>query len=136
MKTKNILFGILVIASSLTSCKKYPDGPSISFRSRIERVANTWKMEQVMLNGSDVTSNFTNTNYTETYDKSENYSYSSTEESGSGKWSFENNDMQIKRQGVSGQPTLDLTILRLKENSFWYKYTDGNDNYEFHLVPN
>ena len=136
MKTKNILFGILVIASSLTSCKKYPDGPSISFRSRIERVANTWKMEQVMLNGSDVTSNFTNTNYTETYDKSENYSYSSTEESGSGKWSFENNDMQIKRQGVSGQSTLDLTILRLKENSFWYKYTDGNDNYEFHLVPN
>jgi len=136
MKTKNILFGILVIASSLTSCKKYPDGPSISFRSRIERVANTWKMEQVMLNGSDVTSNFTNINYTETYDKSENYSYSSTEVSGSGKWSFENNDMQIKRQGVSGQPTLDLTILRLKENSFWYKYTDGNDNYEFHLVPN
>jgi hypothetical protein len=136
MKTKNILFGIIVIASSLTSCKKYPDGPSISFRSRIERVANTWKMEQVMLNGSDVTSNFTNINYTETYDKSENYSYSSTVGSGSGKWSFENNDMQIKRQGVSGQSTLDLTILRLKENSFWYKYTDGNDSYEFHLVPN
>ncbi len=136
MKTKNILFGIIVIASSLTSCKKYPDGPSISFRSRIERVANTWKMEQVMLNGSDVTSNFTNNNYTETYDKSENYSYRSTVGSGSGKWSFENNDMQIKRQGVSGQSTLDLTILRLKENSFWYKYTDGNDSYEFHLVPN
>jgi hypothetical protein len=136
MKTKNILFGILVIASSLTSCKKYPDGPSISLRSRTERVANTWKMEQVMLNGSDVTSTFTNINYTETYDKSENYSYSSTVGSGSGKWSFENNDMQIKRQGVSGQSTLDLTILRLKENSFWYKYTDGNDNYEFHLVPN
>ncbi len=136
MKTKNILFGIIVIASSLTSCKKYPDGPSISFRSRIERVANTWKMEQVMLNGSDVTSTFTNINYTETYDKSENYSYSSTVGSGSGKWSFENNDMQIKRQGVSGQSTLDLTILRLKENSFWYKYTDGNDSYEFHLVPN
>ncbi len=136
MKTKNILFGILVIASSLTSCKKYPDGPSISFRSRIERVANTWKMEQVMLNSSDVTSTFTNINYTETYDKSGNYSYSSAVGSGSGKWSFENKDTQIKRQGVSGQSTLDLTILRLKENSFWYKYTDGNDNYEFHLVPN
>lgn len=136
MKTKNILFGILVIASSLTSCKKYPDGPTISLRSRTERVANTWKMEQVMLNGSDVTSTFTNINYTETYDKSGNYSYSSTVGSGSGKWSFENKDTQIKRQGVSGQSTLDLTILRLKEKSFWYKYADGNDNYEFHLVTN
>ena len=136
MKTKNILIGILVIASSLTSCKKYSDGPTISLRSRTERVANTWKMEQVMLNGSDVTSAFTSINYTETYDKSGSYSYSSTVGSGSGKWSFENKDTQIKRQGVSGQSTVDLTILRLKEKSFWYKYTDGNDNYEFHLIPN
>ena len=136
MKTKNILIGIIVIASSLTSCKKYPDGPLFSLRSRTERVANTWKMGQVMLNGSDITSTLTSINYTETYDKSGNYSYSSTVGSGSGKWSFENKDTQIKRQGVSGQSSEDLTILRLEEKSFWYKYTDGKDNYEFHLIPN
>jgi hypothetical protein len=136
MKKKYILIGILVIVSSLTSCKKYPDGPWISLETRTARVANTWKMEQIMLNGSDITSTLTSINYTETYDKSGNYSYSSTVGSGSGKWSFENKDTQIKRQGVSGQSSEDLTILRLEEKSFWYKYTDGKDNYEFHLIPN
>src|ERR1035437_7977486 len=136
MKKKYILIGILVIVSSLTSCKKYPDGPWISLETRTARVANTWKMEQIMLNGSDITSTLTSINYTETYDKSGNYSYSSTIGSGSGKWSFENKDTQIKRQGVSGQSSEDLTILRLEEKSFWYKYTDGKDNYEFHLIPN
>ena len=136
MKKKYILIGILVIVSSLTSCKKYPDGPWISLETRTARVANTWKMEQIMLNGSDITSTLTSINYTETYDKSGNYSYSSTIGSGSGKWAFENKDTQIKRNGVSGQSSEDLTILRLKEKSFWYKYTDGKDNYEFHLIPN
>ena len=136
MKTKNILTLGLIIISVMTACKKYPDGPLLSLKSRTARVANVWKMEQVMLNGSIVTSNYTNINYTETYDKSGNYSYNSSIGSGSGKWTFANKDTQIKRNGVSGQSSEDLTILRLKEKSFWYKFTDGNDTYEFHLIPN
>ncbi|HEX7414887.1 MAG TPA: hypothetical protein VF411_12660 [Bacteroidia bacterium] len=136
MKTKNILAGLLIILSLLTACKKYPDGPWISLESRAARVANVWKMEQVTLNGLDVTSTYKNINYIETYDKIGNYSYSSTVGSGSGKWAFENRDTQIKRSGVSGQPSEDLTILRLEEKSFWYKFIDGKDSYEFHLMPN
>jgi hypothetical protein len=136
MKTKNILICILLIASSLASCKKYPEGPSISLRSRTARVTNTWKMEMVMENGSDITSTLNNIHYTETYDKNGNYSYNSTAGSGSGRWMFENKETHIRRQAVSGQPTVDLIILRLKEKSFWYRYTDGNEVFEFHLIPN
>ncbi len=136
MKRKNILTGVLILIALITACKKYPDGPWISLETRTARVANVWKMEQVTLNGSDVTSTYKNINYTETYDKSGNYSYNSSVGNGSGKWAFENKDTQIKRNGVSGQSSEDLTILRLKEKSFWYKFTDGKDSYEFHLIPN
>ena len=136
MKIKKALACILITISSIIACKKYPDGPGLSLASRTSRVVNTWKMENVILNGSDITSFYINSNYIETYDKNGNYSYSSTFGGGSGKWAFENKDSQIKRNGVSGQESQDMTILRLKEKSFWYMFIDGKDNYEFHLIPN
>ncbi len=133
---KTIFIALLAItAISLDSCKKYPDGPSISFRSRAERVANTWKVESCTRNGSDVTSSFNNINYTETYTKDGNYSYNTSVGGGSGKWAFENSDKQIKRNGVSGQSSEDLTILKLKECQFWFSYVDGGDTYVFHMLP-
>ncbi len=134
MKTKLIAFALTVV-SLLTACKKYPEGPALSLRSRAARVANTWKMEKVLFNNIDVTSAYTNISYIETYDKNGGYSYASNIGSGNGKWAFENKDTQIKRNGVSGQSSADMTILKLKEKSFWYKYDDGNDVMEFHLIP-
>lgn len=139
MKKLNFFFALaitLVLTTTLNSCKKYSNGPWISLETRTARVANVWKMESVTLNGSDVTSTYTNLKYTETYDKDGNYSYSTTLGGGSGKWAFQNSDTEIKRNGVSGQSSIDLTILRLKEKSFWYKFVDGKDSYEFHLIPN
>lgn len=136
MNTKMGFAAMMIVLVIMSACNKYPEGPGLSIRSRAGRVANEWKMEKVMMNGVDVTSSFTNISYTETYDKDGNYSYASTVGSGSGKWAFQNNDTEIKRNGVSGQSTVDMTILRLKQKSFWYKFTDGGDTFEFHLIPN
>jgi hypothetical protein len=139
MKNAKLIVTILLavlLELGLNSCKKYPEGPVLSLRSRKERVANNWKVEKVTFNGNDITSNYTNISFNETYDKKGNYSYNSTLGSGSGKWSFQNNDTQIKRQGVSGMSTVELTILKLKEKSFWYRFNDGKDTFEFHLIPN
>lgn len=136
MTTKNILFIILIIGASLTSCKKYEDGPAFSLRSKTARVANTWKVESYTINGTDYTSTFKNINYTETYDKDGNFSYNSSAGNGSGKWEFQSDNEQIKRSGISGQSTESLFILRLKESEFWYYYLDGNDRHEFHLEDN
>ena len=132
--TKLVLAMLMIVSTTIISCKKYPDGPSLSFRSRTARVSNTWKVDQYLFNGSDQTSTMTSINYSETYDKSGNYSYSSSLGGGSGKWVFQNNDEQIKRSGVSSQSSQDLIILRLKQREFWYYYMDGNDKHEFHLV--
>ncbi|MFN4910347.1 MAG: hypothetical protein ACK444_08580 [Flavobacteriales bacterium] len=120
--------------SWLSGCKKYPEGPSLSLRSRVERLENTWKISSVTMNGQDVTNLFSSINYTETYDKEGNYSFASAVDNGSGKWEFQNNDLEIRRSGVSGQSSMDLTILKLKSNEFWYRVIDGSDEYEFHFV--
>lgn len=138
MKINNSLIAIIIlfICLSLSSCKKkYSDGPFFSFYSREARVANTWKMQLVTLNNEDITKNYTDINYTETYDKDGEYSYNSTTITGKGKWDFETDYTIIKRSAVSGQSAQDLIILRLKQKSFWYTYTDGKNNYEFHLIP-
>lgn len=138
---KKVLIAVSVIGllsgTALTSCKKYEEGPSLSLRSRKARVANTWKIEQYLVNGSDQTSgiNALLPNYTETYDKDGNYSFAYTNNSGSGRWEFQNSDLEIKRNGVSNQSSETLIILKLKEKEFWYKIVSGNDVEEVHLVP-
>lgn len=136
MNRKNIFPILLLVVASFAACKKYEEGPAISFRSKTARVANTWEVESYTINGTDYTSTLANINYMETYDKDGNYSYTSSAGSGSGRWEFQSNEEQIKRSGVSSQPTETLVILRLKEKEFWYYYLDGNDRHEFHLVEN
>jgi hypothetical protein len=118
-----ILLGILIIPM-VQSCK-YEDGPTISLRSRSERVANTWKVDNYKKNGNDLTSLMGG--YTETFTKSGNYSYAMGSLDGSGTWAFQNNDNEIKLTGTNNQGTYNLVILKLEEKEFWYYYMDNGD---------
>jgi len=134
MKTKLvtlILFAGLVMFG-LQSCKKYEDGALINFQSRTERVANTWKVDNYKVNENDYTSLVTD--YTETFTKSGDYSYSWGALSGTGTWAFQNNDEEVQLTGISNQNSHTLVILKLEEKAFWYYYMDGNDKKEFHMV--
>ena len=48
-----LIVGLTV--SLLTACKKYDEGPGISFRSKKARIENTWVIEQALLGGVDST---------------------------------------------------------------------------------
>ena len=138
MKTKKIsglmiLFAVLVIIL-VEGCKKYPDGPLISFRSRTERVSQTWKIDNYHENGVDLTSLMGG--YTETYTKSGNYSYSWGVLNGTGTWAFQNSDANIQLTGISNQKTYTLVILKLEQTEFWYYYMDGSNKKEFHMIQN
>lgn len=137
MKTKIslviALLGVMTI-SSLQSCQKYADGPSISLRTRTERVANNWKVENYKINGSDYTSLVAS--YTESFSKSESYSYDWGSINGEGTWKFINDDEEIQLTGNDNQSSRKLFILKLEEKSFWYYYMDGDDKHELHLVAN
>lgn len=133
---RHIIFLITFGLIFLTACKKYDDGPFISFRSKISRLENTWRVESYTVNGVDSTAVLTGINYTETYEKSGAFSYSSTVGKSSGSWDFllEKND--ILRSGVLGQGATSkiLHILKLKDKEFWYEVVDGANVSEIHLI--
>ena len=61
-KSKNVRVILTILIISLfcsicifSGCKKYKDGPLISFRSKTERIANTWKFQKYIVNGIDST---------------------------------------------------------------------------------
>jgi hypothetical protein len=128
---KIILFASLMIFG-FQSCQKYSDGPFISLSTRTERVANKWKIDNYKLNGSDLTSLYSN--YSETFTTEGDYSYQWGIISGTGKWAFQNNDEEIKINGIDNQSSQTLFIQKLEEKEFWYYYIDGNDKKEFHLI--
>ena len=137
MKTKiktSLILALTIVLSIpfMQGCKKYPEGPILSLRSRTERVSNTWKIDNYKINETDYTSLVTG--YVETFSKDGNYSYSWGSASGTGKWEFQNKDTEIKLTGISNQDSHTLFILKLEEKQFWYYYMDGNDKHEFHLV--
>jgi hypothetical protein len=134
MKHKNILFAISIFTIAfllMVSCKKYPNGPEFSLRTRTERLSNTWKIDNYKINGDDYTSLIPS--YTETFTKKGLYNYSWSVFEGSGTWSFQNHDKEVKLNGTDNQASRTLIILKLEEKSLWYYYMDGNDKHEFHL---
>ena len=136
MKIKNNLAVIIVLTGlvllGFQSCKKYPDGPMISLTSRTARVANTWKVDNYKINGTDYTSLVSG--YTESYTKGGGYSYSWSLLSGTGTWAFQNNDAEIRITGTENQSSVTLFILKLEEKQFWYYIMDGSDKKEYHMI--
>ena len=132
---KSMLLGtmlLLLFVAGLQGCKKYADGPTVSFRSRAERLANTWKVDNYKKNGTDYTSLVTN--YTETFSKNGAYAYDWSLLNGSGTWKFQSKDEEVKLTSSDGQSSRTLTILKLEEKSFWYSTVEGNDTYEYHMI--
>lgn len=44
-----LLILVFISPAFFSGCKKYEEGPFISFRSKKERIANTWKMDKVII---------------------------------------------------------------------------------------
>jgi hypothetical protein len=55
IKFKRILFPIIILCLIAPGCRKYEDGPDISFRSKTARLFGYWKMEKWILNGVEQT---------------------------------------------------------------------------------
>ena len=145
------LFAIICIITSallLTDCKKYPEGPGVSFRSKKERIANTWKLSKYYENSVDLTSNFNtaytkfsfvttkNGNYTITR---EIYSVLSTTETGTWTLTSSKTTLNLFPATISAGTvpnTSSWQILKLYEKEMWLRNIDSNGKIiEYHLIP-
>ena len=50
---KKIILFLIIIAGITAGCKKYPDGPMISFRSTLHRLYGYYNVKQYTINGVD-----------------------------------------------------------------------------------
>jgi hypothetical protein len=136
-------FSIMILAGMIllsTSCKKYEDGPSISFLSKKSRICGIWKIESVYYNGINITqqnSYFYSSSIYE-FDIDKNFVYSFPTCQGSfqlieGNWELDSQKESITMKSESGAVLKEMKILRLKAKEMWVMETNGRDEIETHL---
>lgn len=55
---KKLLIALIISVAAFSSCKKYEDGPAISFRSFHSRLYHLWTVEKYIIDGADSTQLF------------------------------------------------------------------------------
>jgi hypothetical protein len=140
-----LLAAAVIGGIALEGCKKYEEGPSLSLRSRKERVANTWKIDKYIVNNEDQTAAYTSNfpNYQLVLNKEGGASLNVGSNTGvfTGTWALTNDDEElvITLTSVGITQTTTSTILKLKEKELWLKNfgnaNDPTDDTETHFAP-
>ena len=134
---KTAFLAAIILAVILPSCQKYEDGPFISLASAKSRAVNTWKMDRMISNGSDVTAYFNLLSPDFTVELKSDDSYTTTWSSilsESGTWTFDNPKENIILTTSGTAYTTNWNILKLTKDELWVKFTDGTDNVEYQLI--
>lgn len=142
MKKNIILVAALgLLTVGFLSCSKYEEGPGISFRSKKERLANSWRIESITVNGIERAAE-------PLFAKQKHYIY----EGGSyiiniidpltleaediqGTWTLYDDDkkLAVNRTNYNGvtDSLENYQILKLKEKSLWLRSLDNTREYHF-----
>jgi len=140
MRTTTLLLALAILGSiGLSSCSKYEDGPILSLRSKEERIANTWRVEKAMENGSDVTGSFEQyrldlrTNNAASLAARYTLGGLTFEFETNGTWSLDNDNEDLRLDFENDAADKTYEILRLKEDELWLREKGGN--LELQLEP-
>ncbi|MBU6324161.1 MAG: hypothetical protein KJS92_01640 [Bacteroidetes bacterium] len=130
MRAAIILASLATLALSVASCKKYEEGPMVSFWPRKERIANKWQFTSVTINAKDTTRIF-NDHVVEYTDKGTAI-YQIGNKKYFGSWQLNNGgtDLDVSYDSLG---RMSYTILMLKEKVL--KYREKNSNWEYKLEP-
>ncbi len=137
MKRTIKILGICLIFISFfnTGCKKYEDGPLISFLSRENRISNTWKVSKLFADGEAV--ELDEDDKKMTFEYNPDGKYIETNGSGvkhNGYWSLADKDENI--YVTMDNVTSIYKILRLKKDEMWLEINFvGLAVMEVHYVP-
>lgn len=124
----------LVALIAVTSCKKYEEGPGLSFRSKTARIAGTWEIEKYV--DADGTERKDGSNTELIIGKEGALTQKETNVLGirtsfEGTWAFANDNNDFKTNlKIVGIPTeTQNRIIRLTNKEFWIKDSDGDKTY-------
>ncbi len=142
-KIVQFVIALLVIASAISSCRKYEEGPNVSLRTKAARVTNNWRIESAQLNGTEVSLD-------PLWAKQKHYMYRDgkyiitiinpiTLEARNlqGNWTLYDRDTKIAltTKNFSGNidSTNEFNILKLYNKQFWIRKVDNS--LELHFTP-
>lgn len=126
-----LIMVIFAVAITFTSCKKYEEGPALSFRSKKARVVNEWKIEYAFETSSGATT--TQDYFNETWEFTKDGDFFERDQGvidKSGTWEFISDKESIQVNLISNNPRY-YTIIKLNNKEMWLKDNDE----EYHLVP-
>jgi hypothetical protein len=137
-KHTQILFIALAMIVVLPACKKYPDGPAVSLRSKKARLANNWSIDKVLGAGLDITAAFVTDKKNYNLEIKDDGTFTENYETGGnvntviGTWKFSKDKKYVDMH----YPLVSFSweILRLKQDELWLKSTIMGVIYERHLV--
>lgn len=128
----SILFVVAIVATvSLEGCKKYPEGPAISLRTKTARVAGTWAIDQVLYNGTASTLDYSDMSMEFTKDGKTTTTWGSL--SWAGDWKFNDDKTKLLIKDTDDTEWGESEILKLKNSEMWLKDVDGSNITEWHL---
>lgn len=125
---KLLLAAAMGIILSFSSCKKYEDGPALSFRTKTSRLVGDWTV--VKVDGQKLSESGTLINID--FDKGGDFAmassyfsfngpnYSTRE---TGEWEWENGKEEIEIE--TGRFKEDWEILRLTNKELWFEIENG-----------
>jgi hypothetical protein len=125
----------------VTSCKKkYPEGGNFSLISKKSRVANSWKIYSVKIDGKDSTSSFQSQHYKYNLVINTDGSYAlmyflnNVTITEAGRWSLVNENTRISFEHMNGK--YEWEIVKLKNRELWvYDTKFYGVKTEIQLIP-
>ncbi len=143
MKKTGFLLGLVAVLMGmfLVGCDDYEDGPKMSFRTKRERVINTWKTEFAYRDAVDATAWYKDFQLDIREDGRILLSDKDDRDSTvtqNGFWDFVNDETQIRF--LYSVPAVDpdrktVTILRLMDKELWFRDVTDTATWEFHFIP-
>ncbi len=118
-----LLAAVVVMMFSFNSCKKYPDGPLFSLRSKTSRLVGKWKI----VDGLDSNEVKVYMIFKKGGDFTEEIKYDSNdyEFDGEWKWGAGKKTVIVEMDGFSDKQ--EFTILRLTNKEFWFEDEDDDE---------
>lgn len=138
MKKRIILTLTIALVSmfTITSCKKYEEGPGLSLRSKTARLAEDWVIEKYIYNGEDRTEEakaLFGPDFSFTIKDGGTYTING-DFSDEGKWELIENKEVLQLTPKDGE-IIKYTILKLKNEELWLRYAEDGDVEDVHYMP-
>ena len=133
-----------VIMAIGVGCKKYEEGPLISFKSKESRVINTWKAKYVFRDDEDVTAWFDQWEWMTDLKEDGRMEVSTKIDEDSvfvqhGFWDLENDKVEIRFIYTDPPVTPDrknVEILKLLDDELWFRDVTDTAVWVYRLIPN